>query len=85
VKGIAIDLMLWILASPVYATLAVRRVFRNYRFLRVASVSRIRCRCGADISLVGVWRCSCSHWVDAGHLLQSLSDLPNRALRGPLP
>ena len=67
-KSLLIDLGLWILASPIYVALALRRLARNYRFLRIASRPHIRCECGAEVSLVGLWRCSCG-FTYRGHLL----------------
>ena len=55
----ALDLALLVLASPVYTALALRRAMRQYRFLRVALVSALTCECGEELSLVGMWRCSC--------------------------
>jgi hypothetical protein len=69
VKRIAFDLVLGILASPVYAALALRRTLRNFRFLRIASAALIVCECGERLSLVGMWSCSCGHYVYRGHLL----------------
>ena len=68
VRQIAIDLALWVLATPVYAGLALLRLLRNYRFLRAASAWRMRCECGAELWLVGMWRCTCG-FTYRGHLL----------------
>ncbi len=57
-----------VLASPVYAVLAVRRMVKNWRFLRIASKPGIVCECGVYVSLVGIWRCSC-RFTYRGHLL----------------
>jgi hypothetical protein len=65
----ALDLLLLLAASPVYATLGLRRAARHSRFLRVAFASSLRCECGEDISLVGMWRCSC-RFTYRGHLLR---------------
>ena len=65
----ALDLALLLLASPVYGALALRRALRHYRFLRVAFASSLTCECGEDISLVGMWRCSC-RFTYRGHLLR---------------
>jgi len=64
-----LDLVLMILASPVYGILALRRAWRKYCFLRVASTARLWCECGAELSLVGIWRCSCG-FTYRGHLLK---------------
>jgi hypothetical protein len=68
-KRTGLDLALALLASPVYLLLALRRAWRNWRFLRVASVTHVRCECGAELSLVGLWRCSCG-FTYRGHLLK---------------
>ena len=65
----ALDVVLLALASPVYTALATRRLIRNYRFMRLASAASIHCACGADLSLVCLWRCSC-RFTYAGHLLR---------------
>ena len=65
----ALDLALLLFASPVYAALALRRTVQHYRFLRVALASNLTCECGEDISLVGMWRCSC-RFTYRGHLLR---------------
>ena len=50
----------------------IRGIFRlrnHIEFLRVAAATRIFCECGSPISLVGIWRCSCS-FTYRGHLLR---------------
>ena len=65
----ALDLALLVLASPVYAALALRRAVRHYRFLGVGFASSLTCECGENLSLVGMWRCSC-RFTYRGHLLR---------------
>ena len=65
-----IDLVLWLIASPVYFALWVVRMARRWRFLRIAYTPTIICRnCGETISLVGIWRCGCGYTYK-GHLLR---------------
>jgi hypothetical protein len=64
------DLLLFTLASPVFAVRAIVRTVRRLRFLRTAVQPNIVCRtCGGEISLVGVWRCSCGY-TSRSHLLR---------------
>jgi len=65
----ALDLALWLLASPMYGAFALRQAVRHYRFLRVAFASSLTCECGENLSLVGMWRCSC-RFSYRGHLLR---------------
>jgi hypothetical protein len=46
-----------------------RRLRNHIEFLRLATATRIFCECGSPISLVGLWRCSCT-FTYRGHLLQ---------------
>jgi hypothetical protein len=64
----SVDVALLLLASPIYGVLAVRRLIRKWRFLRVASATSIRCECGMEVPLVGLWRCGCG-FVARSHLL----------------
>jgi hypothetical protein len=68
VKDHWIDGVLFILASPVLLIRAVRRGLERYRFFRLAMEPAIVCECGASVSLVGLWRCSCG-FTYRGHLL----------------
>lgn len=64
------ELILFILASPISATMAVVRVVRRLKLLRLALQPSLVCRtCGAEVSLVGFWRCACGHTYQ-GHLLR---------------
>jgi hypothetical protein len=64
-----IDGALFVLASPILALKALRRVVEHYRFFRLAMAPAIICECGAEVSLVGLWRCSCGYTY-RGHLLR---------------
>ena len=64
-----IDAALFILASPILAVHAARRALQRYRFLRLAMEPAIVCECGAEVSLVGFWKCSCN-FCYRGHLLK---------------
>jgi hypothetical protein len=63
------DLILFVLASPVLLFLAVRRALMRYRYLQHATRPNITCECGEPVSLVGMWRCSCG-FTYRGHLLR---------------
>jgi hypothetical protein len=64
-----VDAALFVLASPVLAVKALRRTIDWYRFLQLAMTPAITCECGAEVSLVGIWRCSCG-FTYRGHLLR---------------
>jgi len=61
VKNPWIDGTLFVLASPILLVKAVRRVLERYRFFRLAMAPAIICDCGAEVPLVGVWKCSCNY------------------------
>lgn len=64
------ETVLWILASPILALLAVVRMVRAARLLWWAMQPALPCRtCGQPIALVGLWRCSCGFCYQ-GHLLR---------------
>ncbi len=65
-----IDSVLFIFASPILLFQAVRGALERYRFFRLAMEPQMPCECGAPISLVGLWRCSCS-FTYRGHLLRT--------------
>jgi hypothetical protein len=69
VKNYWVDGTLFMLASPVLAVKGMRRAIERYRFLRLAMAPAIVCECGAEVSLVGLWRCSCG-FTYRGHLLR---------------
>ena len=64
-----VDGILFVLASPVLAAQAARRAIERYRFFRLAMTPAIVCECGAEVSLVGIWKCSCNYTY-RGHLLR---------------
>ena len=70
VKDVWVDVLLFVLASPVLFVLAVRRILARGRYLHLASQSAITCECGQPVSLVGKWRCGCGNYVYRGHLLR---------------
>jgi hypothetical protein len=70
VRDLSVDVALFLLASPILAVQALRRVIQRYRFIRLAMEPTIICECGAAVSLVGCWQCSCKSWVYKGHLLR---------------
>ena len=50
-------LVLFVFASPVLFILAVYRMVRHVRFVRVARQPSVECRnCGVQIMLLGFWR-----------------------------
>jgi hypothetical protein len=55
-------------SAPFRLAHAVRKGWQHVQFLRVATLAAISCECGRSISLVGLWRCSCS-FTYRGHLL----------------
>lgn len=69
VKNPWVDGALFALASPVLAAKGMRRALERYRFFRLAMAPVIVCECGAEVSLVGLWRCSCG-FTYRGHLLR---------------
>ncbi len=64
-----VDVALFVLASPVYAYQAFRKLQRKHEFFRMASANAVTCECGSPVSLVGMWRCSCG-FTYRGHLLR---------------
>jgi len=61
---------LWILASPVFFVIGVRRMLRRQRFWRMAFRATIPCEtCGASVSLLGLWECRCGYTY-RGHVLR---------------
>jgi len=60
----------WVLSLPFRILGSLLRLRDHIRFLRLAAATRISCECGSPISLVGLWRCSCS-FTYRGHLLQT--------------
>lgn len=64
------NFVLWILASPILLIQWTLEMMRRWRFWRTSYTAAIVCRnCGAQISLVGIFRCSCG-FTYRGHLLR---------------
>lgn len=64
------NLVLFVLASPILLLRAMIRALRRLRVLHAATRPAIACRtCGAEIGLVGLWRCRCG-FTYQGHLLR---------------
>jgi hypothetical protein len=59
----------WVLTLPFRILGSFLRLRNHIEFLRLATATQILCACGAPISLVGLWRCSCT-FTYRGHLLQ---------------
>lgn len=68
-KGWPARAILWVLASPVLACVALWRARQRYVFLRIAMAPHLPCSCGTRIWLLGLWRCSCG-FTYQGHLLR---------------
>jgi len=68
-KKYLLDWVLLVLSSPILAVQALRRAYERYRFFRLAMQPEMSCECGATVSLVGYWRCSCG-FTYRGHLLR---------------
>ena len=64
------NLALYVLASPVFMVVGTLRFVSRLDFLSWAAGTSIPClSCGAEISLVGFWRCKCG-FTAKGHLLR---------------
>lgn len=64
------EAVLWVLASPIIAIAAIIRAMRSVRILWLAIQPAMTCpTCGNQVSLVGMWRCSCGFCYQ-GHLLR---------------
>ena len=65
-----LDVMLFMLASPILAVRVIVRITRRLRLAYLAAQQAIPCRtCGAPVSLVNFWRCRCG-FTYQGHLLR---------------
>jgi len=64
------DAILWVLASPVLALRGLIRLRRSYVAFALARQEAIPCECGADVMLVGFWRCSCGYTY-RGHVFRA--------------
>lgn len=66
----ALDLVLWLLASPILAIEGLDRLARRGDFWLLSYSPSLDCRnCGAAVSLVGLWRCRCGYTY-RGHLIR---------------
>jgi len=66
----SVDLVLWLLASPILFVKWVLHLRRKWKFWRMAYMQRIVCRsCRGVISLLGMWKCGCGYTYQ-GHLLR---------------
>ena len=64
------DSVLFLLASPVLITCHAVRFFRRLGVIGKSLRMTLPCRtCGAEISLVGLWKCECG-FTYQGHLLR---------------
>ena len=69
-NDLVVDLILWLLASPVYFVRWLVWLTRRWRFFRIAYAPSLICRnCGETIWLVGIWRCGCGYTYK-GHVLR---------------
>jgi hypothetical protein len=65
----SLDLILWVLASPILFVQWLFRLRRTWEFWRMAYTTRIVCgNCGGNIWLIGLWRCGCAYTY-RGHVL----------------
>ena len=65
-----LDVVLFVLASPILLGKALFRGGCLLDFYRVSYLPEIPCRaCRRTISLVGIWRCACGYTYH-GHLLR---------------
>lgn len=69
-KSFVLDLLLWVLASPILLLRGVIRGRKHIRFWTMSYTPHIPCRsCGAPVSLVGIFRCGCGY-TSRSHLLR---------------
>jgi hypothetical protein len=67
------DLALWVMATPILAGEGIIRTVRHLYRMRRTRQGSMPCRtCGAEISLLGFWRCPCG-FTYRGHLLRRCS------------
>jgi hypothetical protein len=70
-KGVLLDLVLWVFASPILLVEYLVRLSRWIRYWKVSYTTSFPCRnCGESISLVGIWQCGC-RYVYKGHVLRT--------------
>ena len=67
---LALSILMWVLALPVFCLKALWRVVVLRHFWSMAYRPNILCAtCGETISLVGIWECRCGYTY-RGHLLR---------------
>jgi hypothetical protein len=65
------EVILFILAAPISAVVALVRLIRRLRLLWQAMQPSLPCRtCGEQIALVGFWQCSSCKHTYQGHVLR---------------
>ncbi len=70
-KDLWLDLILWVLASPILLIKWLFRLQRRCRFWRMAYTPQIVCpSCRSRISLVGIWTCSTCRYTYRGHVMR---------------
>ncbi len=67
-KRLLLDLLLFLMASPILLLQVLRRGGKNVRFFALASSASLFCECGEEMSLVGLWKCPCG-FTYRGHLV----------------
>ena len=67
-KKIAIDVLLWVLASPILFMKFLVRLWQRMRFFDAVGTPWIVCECGTPMHLIGLWQCNCG-FTYRGHLL----------------
>ena len=60
---------LWLFASPILILRALVRAYRKSRVYEYMNAESIPCACGADVPLIGLWRCGCG-FTYRGQLLR---------------
>ncbi len=67
-KRLLLDVLLFLMASPILLLQALRRGRKKVRFFALASRVSLFCECGEEMSLVGLWKCPCG-FTYRGHLV----------------
>jgi hypothetical protein len=67
-KRLLLDVLLFLMASPILLLQALRRGRKKVRFFALASRTSLFCECGEEMSLVGLWKCPCG-FTYRGHLV----------------
>ena len=67
----SVDLVLWVLASPMLFVKWLFRLRRRWKFWRMAYTPRIVCGyCRETIWLLGLWKCRSCGFSYRGHVLR---------------